>query len=404
MSKSRLKWGLWLAGTAAVAATLYGCGGGGTGTGFVPVSNVRVFGDSLADSGTFGIKFTVNLAGDSSLAAKGQPTVIWPEKVASFAGKPVCNFFASSNSGVSFTTTASCGSFAVGGGRINNQASNGGPSAPTAIPFQMSTAFGVGTYSSSELVLIDGGGNDAADLLSKYLAAGAGGSGPADYLAFLGSNSNAVMSSTDVAATFSSPPASLVTAGTKYMTGLANKFADDITNSVLNKGAKRVIVFNVPDITLSPRFQAVLAQVSAANGGGSTGAAVSAAVQSSARSWIQTFNSTLSSRFSGNTSIAIIDAYTDFNAQIASPTTYGYASASSTPNPLTTPVCPQTGTDGSGLPSYNFATCTAAALDTAANPANWRQYIFADGFHPTPYGHQLFGEKVILTAVGRGWL
>lgn len=388
-----------LLGLMAAAAVLYGCGGGSSGTGFVPVSNVRVFGDSLADSGTFGIKFTVNLAGDGSVAQKGLPTVVWPEKVASYVNKPVCNFFASSNLGASFTTNATCGSFAVGGGRINNQASNGGPNAPTSIPFQMSTSFGVSAYKSSELVLVDGGGNDAADLLSAYLGAGTGVAGANAYAAFLGSNSNSILSSASVTAAFASPPTSLAVAGGQYMTSLANKFADNITSMVTGKGATRVIVLNVPDITLTPEFQTVLAQVSA-----SSGAATAAAVKSTAQGWIQAFNSTLAARFSTSANVAVIDVYSSFTDQVNNPTKYGFAAASSTPNPLTTPVCPVTGTDSSGLPTYNFGTCTAAALDTLSNPSNWRQYIFADGFHPTPYGHQLYGTVVILTGVGRGWL
>ena len=25
----------------------------------------------------------------------------------------------------------------------------------------------------------------------------------------------------------------------------------------------------------------------------------------------------------------------------------------------------------------------------------WQRYLFADGFHPTPYGHQLFADQVL---------
>ena len=45
---------------ALAAAVLAGCGGGSADTApRTSVTTVKVFGDSLADSGTFGIKFTV---------------------------------------------------------------------------------------------------------------------------------------------------------------------------------------------------------------------------------------------------------------------------------------------------------------------------------------------------------
>ena len=49
---------LWV--SLAAAALLAGCGGGGADTTpLAPIRGVKVVGDSLADSGTFGYKFTV---------------------------------------------------------------------------------------------------------------------------------------------------------------------------------------------------------------------------------------------------------------------------------------------------------------------------------------------------------
>jgi phospholipase/lecithinase/hemolysin len=62
------------------------------------------------------------------------------------------------------------------------------------------------------------------------------------------------------------------------------------------------------------------------------------------------------------------------------------------------------------LPTYNFETCTAANL--SANPPVgvsggadwWKTYAFSDGFHPTPYGHQLASELVARSLAQAGWL
>jgi phospholipase/lecithinase/hemolysin len=63
-----------------------------------------------------------------------------------------------------------------------------------------------------------------------------------------------------------------------------------------------------------------------------------------------------------------------------------------------------------GLPTYTFPTCTEAALSAApplgaSGGANWwRSYAFSDGFHPTPYGHQLLSQLISLELARAGWL
>ena len=69
-----------LAAALATAGLLAACGGGG-GADTTPkakVTSVKVMGDSLADSGTFGFKFTVQ---GSVLTCAGS-TMIWPERIA----------------------------------------------------------------------------------------------------------------------------------------------------------------------------------------------------------------------------------------------------------------------------------------------------------------------------------
>jgi outer membrane lipase/esterase len=65
-------------GASLAALLLISCGGGGGVSGGGSASSVKVFGDSLADSGTFGFRFTVNQAGPN-----GTATPIWVDKIAS---------------------------------------------------------------------------------------------------------------------------------------------------------------------------------------------------------------------------------------------------------------------------------------------------------------------------------
>ena len=79
----KTKWAL----LAVAAAALSACGGGGSDTTPVaPITGVKVMGDSLADSGTFGLKFTVQGAAPTGAGS----TPIWPERIASEYGVSLC--------------------------------------------------------------------------------------------------------------------------------------------------------------------------------------------------------------------------------------------------------------------------------------------------------------------------
>jgi outer membrane lipase/esterase len=365
-----------LVGVAAAAALmLAACGGGGgeavsTSGG---VTAVKVFGDSLADSGVFGgVKATVNAAG-----ANGAATPIWPERVAGNYGKTVCNFFKAASSTAFLAPDPACGSFAVGGGRINSLANTGGPSAPFSIPFQMDAAASVGPFTAGDLVLVDGGGNDAADLFGAFLGAQAN---PAVYQGMLGT----LLPATTLGALLPQPNGPAL-AGGLYMQALADKMADAITTKLIDKGATRVLVVNAPAITNTPRFKAAQA-----------GAATAAQMEGMAKGWVEAFNAQLNARLSSNAKVGIADLYTEFNNQVSIPAQFALTN-------VATPACPAVGTDAQGLPAYSFPTCTAAALD-ASGPSGWRNYAFSDGFHPTPYGHQLLAQLVSKTLLTKGWI
>ena len=373
---------------AAVALLVAGCGGGGGSSQSTSASGVRVFGDSLADSGTFGIKFTVNAAG-SSPGATPTSTPIWPDLIAKSFGKQVCNFYVATSFTNFVAPALACTNYAVGGGRINSLAATGGATSPFSIPAQMDNAAAVvgGTFPAGELMLVVGGGNDAADLVGAYLGAASGAAGVSAYVGFLSS----VLPSASVTAMIGSPGGAETLAG-MYMAGLANKNADAINTKLLARGATRVAVLNAPAVTNTPRFKLVLGSIAA----GPAGVAGAAQIEGLVRAWTVAFNNQLNARLGAESRVAIVDFYTAFNDQVAQPATFALTN-------VTTPVCPITGADAQGLPDYNFFTCTAAALD-AAGPAGWRSYAFSDGFHPTPFGHQLLAQLVSRSLAQKGWL
>ena len=390
-----MKWKVALLATAA-AAILAGCGGGGADSTSqrAGITSVKVMGDSLADSGVFtglpGYGRIFSVQGGSS-----EPNVLWTERLAALLGAPqLCNFFKFTGATFVPNPTAGCTSFAVGGGRINNvDVSTGAGQSPFSITYQLSAASAAGNYKSTDLLLVDGGGNDAADLVGAYLAASS--DGGAKFVA---------LTSTLIAPAALNPmlaagPTGLAQAGGVYMEKLADKFYNSIKVSALDKGAEHVAVLNMPGITNTPRFQMVLGSIALA-----AGPTARAQAEGLFKSWVETFNASLAAKVAGDKRIVLVDFYSAFNDQIANPAQYGLTN-------VTTPACPITGVGSDGLPTYNFQTCTASALSAMTPPAGatgganwWQTYAFSDGFHPTPYGYQLLGQLVAKSLATAGWL
>lgn len=349
---------------------------------------VRVFGDSLSDSGTFGLKFTVQ----GSAATGPGSSSIWVDVVAAqYQKKLLCPYFRSSTGGPPYDTKSGCTNYAIGDGRINF-ATN--PADFRSIVLQLETAAQIhGNYTASDILLIDGGGNDAADLAGAWLGATTP-TGLQSFQTLLSSALGTLATATLLGSGQSGP----VVAGTAYMQKLADNLADAVITHAVEKGAKKVLVMNVPDIALTPRFSAVLAGVTA-----QAGAEQAAAAKSVIQSWVNAFNTKLANRFAATTSAASVVAVLDFNKtfrdQVANPGAFGFTNGTGT-------ACPVTGTDASGLPSYTFPTCTATALSaTSGKPSAdwWQTFMFSDGFHPTPRAHQMAGEQALAVMTQRGW-
>lgn len=378
--------GVWapLAVATVAAAVLTACGGGGSdNTPAAAISSIKVMGDSLADSGTFGYKFTVQ--GTAATGAGSTP--VFSERVASNYGVTLCPKY--KFTGSAFTTVAGCDNYAVGGARINNVTA---PTAPTSVLKQMGDA-GAAGFSDKDLVVIDGGANDAADLIGAYLQASR--DKGAAYSGLL----STLLPPAQVGAALTGGATTTAQIGGAYMVALANKFHDAIAADVLGKGATRIAVLNMPSIYNTPRLQLVLKSVAA-----SGGPAASAQVLAISKGWIEAFNAQLNARFAGEQRVAVVDFYTSFNDQVVHPEQFSFTNA-------TDAVCSITGVGADGLPTYTFPTCTAAALSATTPPAGatgganwWQTYVFADGFHPTPYAHQLLGQLVARSIAQAGWL
>jgi outer membrane lipase/esterase len=391
-----------LAAAATAVAILAACGGGGADptSQRASITSIKVMGDSLSDVGVFkGIPTNGRIFSVQDSAS--EPNTDWTERIAALLGVPqLCNFFKFTGAAAApFSLVPGCTSYAVGGGRINNfNPQTGAGASPFSITYQLQVASSAGNYKSTDLLLIDGGGNDAADLVGAYLNAAK--DGGASYAAMTGT----LIPAGTLAPMLASGQAGLAQVGGAYMVALADKFYGSIKTNALDKGAERILVLNTPGITNTPRFQMVLGGIAAAYGGGATGAGARAQSEALFKSWVEAFNSRLASLVANDKRIVLVDFYTAFNDQIANPAQYGLTN-------VTTPACPITGMGSDGLPLYNFQTCTAAALSAMTPPAGatggsnwWQTYAFSDGFHPTPLGYQLMSQLVAKSLATAGWL
>ncbi|RJP69081.1 MAG: phospholipase [Comamonadaceae bacterium] len=368
---------------AAVAAALIlvACGGGGDGPSTPPgprTTAVKVVGDSLSDSGTFGIKFTVQ--------GTTAPSLIWTDRVAAAVAAPALCPRYSAPGGIPALNPAAtaCTSYGVGSGRINPR---GEPDTTRfSVVQQLKDVRAQSPYNPEELLLVDGGGNDIADLVGDYLAA------PGDAgAAFLGLAGELLMPGEMAGLT-------LEQIGGVYMSKLADRLANALAAEALDRGAQRVVVITAPDVTRTPRFTAVLAGVEATvNAGGGNGAAAAAGIKALANQWTVAFNTQLKARFAGHSRVAVVDFYAELNKWLDTPATYGLTNT-------TTPACPVVGVDGQGLPAYNIATCTDTLLSATPPTGDWwKTYVFSDNFHGTPRTNELMGQLVVQALEAKGW-
>lgn len=362
-----------------LALTLAGCGGSDP-------AKVYVMGDSLADVGTFGLKFTVQDANNP----RGFP--LWTQLTATrygMDGNGQCNYYVFRNNSYAANSQAGCTNYAIGGGRIVVSAANGGSANPQTIGTQMAAAAAQGSFQRDDLILVDGGGNDAADLVGAWLGATSGTAGVQRLQGFLAQQLEAAT----LQALLTQDSTGVLAAGA-YMQKLAETFQGQIKSQLLDKGAQRVVVLNMPDITLTPRFAAVLTGVAA-----QTSPAQALQVQGAIRAWIGAFNARLAELVATEKRVALVNFYGTFSQQVQSPASFGLTNVTDT-------ACPVKGVGSDGLPEYDFPSCTSAALDATPgkSPGWWKTYMFSDGFHPTPKAHELMADTVTSAIRKAGWL
>ncbi|MCY4753113.1 SGNH/GDSL hydrolase family protein [Pelomonas aquatica] len=353
------------AASAALMAGLLvaGCGGGATADTtpkFSPGSVVS-FGDSLSDQGTYQVGTVAALGGGQYTVNGVGPS--WLARIAALYGlaKPCpaqqgLDGLASQGFSVPVKNNAGCFAYGQGGSRVTNPVGPGNKllggsnavlgqlTVPVVTQLQNHLAAVGGSYKGTELVFVYAGGNDVfINLATVQATIAAGGD-----------------------------PTAAATAGVTAMGQAGAELAGYVKALVVGKGAKNVVVINLPDVSLTPFAKSL-----------------PAATQGLILQMVNTFNDQLKGGLSG-TDLVWVDAAQGVRDEIANPAKYSLAN-------VTMPAC-----DLSPAKNPLASSLVCNANNVVAGDVS--HYLFADTVHPTPYGEQLLSQAVSLELARKGWL
>lgn len=144
-----------------------------------------------------------------------------------------------------------------------------------------------------------------------------------------------------------------------------------VKSELLAKGAKYVIVANLPDVASTP-----------------TAKSRPVAIQQLVAAMVNAFNTQLKAGLGADDArVLYTDLYTVSNDQVKNPGPYGLSNTSA-------PACAENALGTTSL------ICTAN--NTVAGDVS--RYMFADGIHPTPFENDLIARYVFRDMATKGWL
>lgn len=296
-----------------------------------PFSAVYVFGDSLSDGGNNNLQFG-GLTGPAPTSATFIPSLPYaaaPGNRPTYSNGPV--WFNSFATGLGLGSYAAPslvggGNYAYGGARIAIDGGGVPPIIPAPFPAsvqtQLNTHLTTTPVSSSALYVIAGGGNDVRDTIEAV----------------------------------SANPANIVALTTAGATAFATAAAQ-MVGTLRAGGASNIVVWNVPNVGLSP----------AALASGPSGAAAASFISGA-------YNSALSTALAGS-GAQIFDLYGLVGSYVANPAAFGFSNV--------TQAC---GFAGNG--------CDASTA------------LFWDGIHPTAYTQSLVAGAMLsaVPEAGTVWM
>ena len=356
---SRLRAGLV---SFAAASLLAACGGGdgGDASGY---TRVVVFGDSLSDVGSYATPGVQQLGG-GKYTINGSGAKIWVELIADRAGvaAPCAARTGLESSGslaglaAPITDVAGCYGYAQGGARVTN---------PVGVANKALLAAGDASAALGQLT------NPVAEQVQRHLARD-GGFAASDLVTVLAGANDVFLNLAAVNATVaaggnaSQAAADAVAAMSAAGTELANL----VRQQMLPRGARRVVVVSIPDITKTP-----------------FGATLPAQTVALVQQMTQAFNDALGTGLATAGGVLQVDGYGTSQTIAAAPQNFGIGNATAVAcDPGATPL--------------GSLTCNATTTLPGVNVSG---YQYADSVHPTPLGHKVLADVVVEKMRAFGW-
>ena len=333
----------------SASALLAGCGGGGSsGAAAPPPGGVALqvvsFGDSLSDVGTYAVG-SVNVKGPLTFGGgrfTTNPGQVWTQDVANYYGGSLT---AASVGGFGFTPVADANGFgyAQGGAMVTNPqgigwAANNAEATTVPVVTQVSNYLSAhGSFNSNQLVLVNGGANDVL-VAAQIIAA---------------NPTNVSVIATEEAAV---EQAAIDLAGA--------------IGTILQHGATKVVVSNVPDIGVTPEG------VSSSDGG---------ALLTSLSSGFNTALTTALTSAGIQNKVIMVDAFGFLDGVVQNFHADGFSVGNT-----------GTGCNLTELAAANpqLASSLFCSPDVYTVAGADQSYVFADLIHPTTRTHALFAQLV----------
>ena len=354
------------------ALALVACGGGDDDSRY---DRLVSFGDSLSNVGSYrtdGIK----ALGGGKYTVNGPEGLVWIEQLAAKLGlhAPCAAETGLQASGLfadfagAVTQHPQCSAYGQGGSRVTdpigpwNKALLQSPNPTLAFSGQL-----------GQLTV------PVSTQIAKHLAAH-GGSFTGRELVTVLAGANDVFVNSDAVASATTPEQAQAAAqaAVAAMATAGAELAALIKTQIVAKGAQRVVVLNLPNISNTPASLQAEA--------GAPGARQLTDLMT------KTFNVQLANGLMGTADTVLqVDLYAQNSDHVANPAKYGLTN-------VTTPACNNQFPNAPGFlaPSLVCTTATTVAGDVS-------RFLFADDVHPTPYGHSLLRDMTLDAMKAAHW-
>ncbi len=407
--------GLTFAVAAGAALLMAGCGGGGnpsapslstvasvnaasTAPSVGPsggFKNLVVFGDSLSDDGaytlaawsTYGFPtppFTLPFAGGGQFTVNGDTTGNWTGDLAQSLGLGLAPNVVGYTSGGTTTfmtptgpapsqaaatcafntapagSPENCTNFAQGGAMVYTADGIGHSSGALTFPVtqQLQNYLSeFGSFNSSQLITVLAGNNDILAAAQAVSTAVSQGGEQAKQAAVATAQANVGVAADELAG---------------------------VVKTILSSGGQYVVVYTLPDSSLTPQGQAASGGTTCDNTNPQLGCYLLSNL-------VQLFNQRLLNDLQG-LPVKMVDGFALLNQEIANPSAFGFTN-------VTTPWCNIAVVQSSLLCNVN-----TPATAYGASTSNLGTWLFADTLHPTPAGYKVIANETLLALRSFGWV